>query len=117
MILYLHAETTVPDVTVDFIGVKLKSGETVSLNWDESTILRKSPDYYARYKGVYFDEEYANGRINELKEMEVVDLQLFSEKADKADFKITCLEFIDDDGSLLFDSGNIYEVKGCACDG
>lgn len=36
MILYLQATTNVQDLIIDYIEVKLKSGKTVNLNWDES---------------------------------------------------------------------------------
>ena len=58
MILYLQATTNVQDLIIDYIEVKLKSGKTVSLNWDESGINRSETGFDARYKGVYFDEEY-----------------------------------------------------------
>ena len=59
MILYLEAETDIPDLVIDFIEVRLRSGKVVSLNWDESGIERcPVNEYYAAYEGVYFDEEY-----------------------------------------------------------
>ena len=36
MRLYLTAKTSIPDLFIDYIQVKLKSGEEVSLNWDFS---------------------------------------------------------------------------------
>ena len=36
MRLYLTAKTSIPDLFIDYIQVKLKSGEEVSLNWDYS---------------------------------------------------------------------------------
>lgn len=38
MRLYLTAETSIPDLYIDYIEVLLKSGEEVSLNWDYSDI-------------------------------------------------------------------------------
>ncbi len=69
MRLYLTAKTSIPDLFIDYIQVKLKSGEEVSLNWDYSDIERTSSGFSARYKGVYFDEAHANGRIDELQDM------------------------------------------------
>lgn len=40
MRLYLTAETSIPDLYIDYIEVLLKSGEEVSLNWDYSDIER-----------------------------------------------------------------------------
>ena len=38
--LYLEAKTTIPDLFSDYIEVRLASGESASLNWDESEIYR-----------------------------------------------------------------------------
>lgn len=62
MRLYLTAETSIPDLYIDYIEVLLKSGEEVSLNWDYSDIERTPSGFSARYKGMYFDEDYATGR-------------------------------------------------------
>ena len=35
MVLYLKAESDIPDLMIDFIEVKLKSGKVISLTWDE----------------------------------------------------------------------------------
>ena len=43
MTLYLEATTTIPDLFIDYIEVRLASGESASLNWDESEIYR-NPD-------------------------------------------------------------------------
>lgn len=52
MRLYLTAETSIPDLYIDYIEVLLKSGEEVSLNWDYSDIERTPSGFSARYKGV-----------------------------------------------------------------
>ncbi len=113
MILYLKAKTNIPDAVVDLIDVKLKSGETVSLNWEESEIVRNNPDYSAKYKGVCFDEEYANGRISELEDLEITRISLFSE-TDSGDFEITELKFEDGDDTLEFT--NVGFIKNCGGD-
>ena len=79
MRLYLTAKTSIPDLFIDYIQVKLKSGEEVSLNWDYSDIERTSSGFSARYKGVYFDEEHANGRIDELQDMKITDIGVYYE--------------------------------------
>ena len=65
MILYLDARTTVKDLMIDYIEVELANRETASLNWDESDIGRADDGFSARYKGVYFGEVYANGRLEQ----------------------------------------------------
>ena len=44
MDLYVKATTNVPDLTIDYIEVKLKSGKTVSLNWDRSYVSQFESD-------------------------------------------------------------------------
>ena len=109
MILNIVAKTSLDDVVVDFIGVRLKSGAEVSLNWDESGISRMYNGFEAGYVGVCFDEEYAHGRIDELEGFEITDYLLYSEKYDKEytrkdvesgvagfDFEIVQMKFEDD---------------------
>lgn len=101
MVLYLDATTSVCDLVIDFIEVRLKSGETVSLNWDYSGIERTATGFGAKYSGVYFDEEYANGRLEELQDLVISAVQLYSESVMQADFAITSMEFMDGDRSLF----------------
>lgn len=102
MVLYLKAESDIPDLVIDFIEVKLKSGKVISLTWDESEFDRKDGYLDARYKGVYFDDEYGNGRLPELKDMEVQHIELFSEYEDVSSFKLRELFFSDGEESLVF---------------
>lgn len=74
--LYLEAATTIPDLFIDYIEVRLTSGESASLNWDESEIYRNPDGFGARYKGVYFGEEPANGRLDELHDMVITDMSV-----------------------------------------
>lgn len=100
MRLYLTAKTNIPDVYVDFIEVRLRSGEEISLNWDESDISRSADGFEARYKGVYFGEEYANGRIRELEGLEITDVGLYFESAGSFHFQIEELLFEDGEKNL-----------------
>lgn len=102
MILYLKAESDIPDLVIDFIEVKLKSGKVISLTWDESEFDRNDGYLDARYKGVYFDDEYGNGRLSELKDMEVQHIELYSECEDVSSFKLRELSFFDGEESLAF---------------
>lgn len=102
MVLYLKAESNIPDLVIDFIEVKLKSGKVISLTWDESEFDRKDGYLEARYKGVYFDDEYGNGRLPELKGMEVQRIELYSECEDVSSFKLRELSFFDGEENLVF---------------
>lgn len=111
MILYLQATTNVQDLVIDYIEVKLKSGKTVSLNWDESSIERSKTGFDARYKGVYFDEEYVNGRISELAGMKIDTVKLYSEQIKNPEITITQMSFEDGDVKMHFCSGVLYARK------
>lgn len=97
MILYLTARTTLPDLTIDFIEVRLVTGEIVSLTWDQSDYGQDDGIFTARYKGVYFDEDHANGKIKELQGMEIAQIGIYTEieDADKAEIEIIAMEFCD----------------------
>lgn len=75
----MSAKTNIPDIYIDYIEVILTTGEQVSLNWDYSDIARSDDGFSARYKGVYFGEEYANGRLEELKEITIVEVGYYTE--------------------------------------
>lgn len=112
MRLYLTAKTSISDLFIDYIQVKLKSGEEVSLNWDYSDIERTSSGFSARYKGVYFDEEYANGRIDELQDMKITDIGVYYESKHEQDIKIEVMDFVDDDKQLVFSPPELIR-EGC----
>ena len=95
MTLYLEAKTSIPDLFIDYIEVRLASGESASLNWDESEIYRNPDGFGAKYKGVYFGEEPANGRLDELRSMVITDIGLYSDT-------IPEIEFVDNGRSLEF---------------
>ena len=102
MILYLDAKTNVPDVFIDYIEVMLKSGEIVSLNWDESDISREEDGFSARYKGVYFGENYANGKLDQLEGMAIADIGVYSEIDGTVPVSISITEMLfEDDGREL----------------
>lgn len=102
MVLYLKAESDIPDLMIDFIEVKLQSGQIISLTWDESEFDREDGYLDAKYKGVYFDDEYGNGRLSELKGMEVHHIEIYSECEDLSSFKLRELSFHDGEDSLAF---------------
>ena len=103
--LYLEAATTIPDLFIDYIEVRLTSGESASLNWDESEIYRNPDGFGARYKGVYFGEEPTNGRLDELHDMVITDIGLYSDT-------IPEIEFVDNGRSLEFSPPKICIREG-----
>ena len=108
MILYLSARTTVKDLMIDYIEVELASGETVSLNWDESDIGRTDDGFSARYKGLYFGEAYANGRLEQLQDMKITDIGLYPESDTPLNICITSMEFEDGGRLLAFETFNLH---------
>ena len=111
MILSVDVTTSSPDLFIDFIEVRLKSGQTVSLNWDESEIERTETGFSARYKGVCFGEEYANGRIRELQNLKVDEVGLYSESGEVTDCTIDEMVFEDGDSDpLVFSNPYCYQA-------
>ena len=101
MILYLDVKTNIKDVYVEFIEVKLNNGKVFSLNWDESYIDRDDDGFGAKYKGVYFGEEYANGKLDLLKGATIEYVELYYEKdCENPYFVISNMEF-EDKGTQL----------------
>ena len=100
--LYLEAKTSIPDLFIDYIEVRLASGESASLNWDESEIYRNPDGFGAKYKGVYFGEEPANGRLDELCDMVITDIGLYSDTIPETQITISEMEFFDNGRSLEF---------------
>lgn len=100
MEMYLKANTNINEAfiyAIDFIMVELNTGEVVSINWDESDFGIDHGIFTGRYKGIHFNEDYANGRLSELKGSRVLDVELYweGEQPDPMHFSITELIFSD----------------------
>lgn len=111
MTLYLQAKTIATDLMIDYIEVSLADGTIVSLNWDTSYIDRDDNGFDATYKGVYFNEEHADGRINELQGMQIVAIGLYSEAQAPATILIAEMVFEDGDKSLSFEPAYSHTVR------
>ena len=95
MILYLEAETKDNTITIEAIHFVLNNGKEVIMTWDESDISRHENGFSARYKGVAFDEEYANGNLGLIKGGRISDISLYSERSEDIPFKVTGMLFDD----------------------
>ena len=103
MILYLEGETGDNTVTIGAIHFMLNNGKEVVMTWDESDISRHENGFSARYKGVVFDEEYANGNLELIKGGMISDISLYSEKKGTYPFKVTGMLFDDYGEKYSFD--------------
>jgi len=113
MILFFDAKTPVRDIFIDYIEVILASGEQVSLNWDYSGIDRTPDGFSAKYSGVYFGEEYANGRIEELKELTIVEIGYYTEMTDiPVSIEVETMYFVENEHPCypLIDYTNDYSL-------
>jgi len=119
MVLYLTAQTNIKDIFIDFIALRLSNGIEISVDWDESGIDRCKEGFNARYRGVCFDGEHANGRINELEGCTVCDIQLYSDTAQNADLKITEMVFEDGPAEYIVPTieNSIFSVANFPCNG
>lgn len=79
MIIYLEAKTNLSHACIDYITALLPSGEEFSLAWDESEFGVEEGLFTGRYKGVTFNEEYANGKLAVLLGAELTEIQLYTE--------------------------------------
>ena len=100
MILELTAKTSVEDVTIEFIQVTTKQGESISLNWETSYLTRDSKGFSARYVAVCFGEDYATGKLETLRDMTIDVIELYSETEGKLDIEITEMIFYDGGSEL-----------------
>ena len=111
MRLYLSAKTAIPDLYIDYIEVILTTGEQVSLNWDYSDICREDDGFCGRYKGVYFGEEYANGRLAELKKITIVEVGYYTETKDiPVTIEIEEMDFEDYGENYISEINNDYDL-------
>lgn len=100
MIIYLTVKTTVKDLVIDYIDVILTNGRRVSLNWDESDIIRTSNGVEACYKGIHLSEDSAQVHFAELDEMSIVTIGLYSESEKAMDIYVSDLT-IEENGQTL----------------
>lgn len=113
MTLYITAKTDVKDLIIDFIEVQLKSGETVSLNWERSWVERSKNGFWAVYEGVCFDEDSADGKLDSLKEMRVKEVGMYSDGHGEGQYSLTInrMEFYENNKRLVFRKPHRTELQ------
>lgn len=113
MILYLEAKTNIKDVFIESIEVKLNNNEIVYLTWDESHISREKDTFSAKYKGVYFNDDYANEKIDLLKGAYITYVELYYEEEYESPYLVLKDMFFEDGNNELdFDTKN-FIVDEC----
>ena len=116
MKLYLSADTDIEDLLIDHIEVKLVTGETVFIDWDQSEIERLDNGFDACYRSVSFDQEYANGKLSSLCGMQINKVGLDSESEIDSDIVITDMMFEDDEEQYIPGHLLPYVIKNEECE-
>lgn len=115
MILSIIAKTPMSSLTIDYIEGVLPSGDTVSLNWEESLVRPiVNNEYIALYKGVCFGEESGSGHCSELKDFQITDVGIYSEANESPQIALTYMSFCDEADNVRTDltfSGPLF-VQG-----
>ncbi len=105
MRLSMKMKTNAEDLTIEFLELQLKSGDIVTIDYDSSEYYTKDRYRMSMHKGVCMDEEYLNGRLNELEGIRVTDVGLYSEKYSSIEFELVELTFDDEGKTLTFTDG------------
>lgn len=103
-------------IAIDYIEAK-KDGKLFVLDWDE-TELGFDVDFdengyrtfSGRLKGIKLNDEYANGKLNEIKGAELTNIQFYISDEDFVinDLRLDVVQ-LDDEGNLYdFDTDNSY---------
>ena len=110
MRLYLTAKTEMTDLVIDYIEVKLKTGKTVTLTWDESEFGIDDGVFTGRYKGVYYDEVHANGLIDLLRDMQIEEIGVYSDNDEPVTLAVLHVTIEDEDDR--FDLVGLLYLEG-----
>ena len=83
MDLLVEAVTDVKDTWIDFIEIKLASGEVVLVDWETTDSASTEKGFSACYKGLSFSGEYADGCLDELKGVQLEYVEALSDSCSK----------------------------------
>ena len=115
MNIFLIGKSDAEDLVIDFIEMELKTGKTVSLDWDFSRIERKhGGQFEATYEGLNIGGKSACG-LSLLKGATVTAVGLYSESSGRADLDILEMSVRERDRTLTFYS--TYSVRGADAHG
>ena len=96
MKLYLVAKTSIKDLVIDFIEIINEKGKTLTLNWTKSSVERRKDGFEAYYENVVSGEDEIFG-MDDLSEMRVVYVELYSDTKKVLDIDIKEMGFVDDE--------------------
>ena len=99
MRLYITIRTSTKDLVIDYITVRLASGKTVSINFDESNYDYKKGCINARYRGIHFGESEEEPFLETLSGMKVLDVGVYSPTEKYVTYRFLDMMF-DDNGEI-----------------
>lgn len=105
MIFYLYIKpdkqlTHIPHIDSIYLNINKKS---VCCTWDETDALIEDGDIYYRFKGIYFDDKYANKFLNNISS-ESIKIEEINWEEDDNPEEFECKEIflnIDDNGYTI----------------
>lgn len=59
--------------TIEYLEFILNNGNPIKLDWDESSYMRERCKTRVTLKGILINEEYANGKMNIMKDISNID--------------------------------------------
>lgn len=105
----IEAETNLPELTLRSITVRLSNGEETFLNWDFCLFWKDRTTW--KCSGVCIGEEYADGRLDELENLEITAIRLNSEQLpENPMLSIKKIEFYDNGKLLTISNPGIKSV-------
>ena len=115
MDIFLTCKSDAEDLVIDFIELKLKTGETVSLDWDQSYVDRgQGGRFEAAYEGINICGKSARGKLSKLEGAAITEVGLYSESRGRADLDILEMSIREGSRKLIFHAP--YSVRGAeAC--
>ena len=110
MKLYVVAKTSIKDLVIDFIEIVNEKGQTISLNWEESSVERVKDGFTGCYQNVV-SEEGKTLSISDVSEMRVVHVELYSAIKKRLDIDIIEMGFVEENSPSAFVVEDCYFTK------
>lgn len=106
MIIRVTANTSLSQAALNYMEFHTPSGD-ILVDYDEASSIIENDVMKCRMKGVYFNDEYANGMLSDLNQAKLYRIQIYTtdsvDEQDLADpkvFQITDIE-VEDDGQTM----------------